>query len=293
MQSLTQITGIISFLAGIGCMIWFLICLIRKKPKKKSLYGVGVCVAVFFLSFVVSMATMTPEERAAMDQRIQEKRELEAQQKAEKAAQKAADEAMRAKKAADEKEAKEAAKAAEEAAKEAERAQKEAEQIKKDSERGGVFGFFKGLFSSKPSNSGDSADKIQSSSPAISNVDWSKAITQTKSDILAQEKLVADVDIQVDNSNKTIIISLVCNNAINQNAMVEAVDTAVRRLSANAQMQNSSIQSGGKDYWGGIWDVYTLDMRVSKNMYVDDPSKWSIRDVVQPGVQGNHKFKAK
>ncbi|WP_407396665.1 hypothetical protein [Anaerovibrio sp.] len=151
-------------------MIWFLICLIRKKPKKKSLYGVGVCVAVFFLSFVVSMATMTPEERAAMDQRIQEKRELEAQQKAEKAAQKAADEAIRAKKAADEKEAKEAAKAAEEAAKEAERAQKEAEQIKKESEGGGVVGFFKGLFASKDSKESENKDEAKKTSSDDSKV---------------------------------------------------------------------------------------------------------------------------
>lgn len=84
-----------------------------------------------------------------------------------------------------------------------------------------------------------------------------------------------------------------CNNAIKGDAAVEAADTAIRRLSANAQMKVSGIKSGGKDYWGGVWDVYTLDMRVARQKDTENQDKWMIYDIVQPGVQGNHKFKVK
>lgn len=124
---------------------------------------------------------------------------------------------------------------------------------------------------------------------ATINIDWDKAIAATKNDILQQEKMVKDVYIKVD--GKSIEIYLECNNAINQEAAAEAADTAVRRLSGNAQMQDSSIKSGSKDYWGGIWDVYELKIGVAKSIDVEKRGNWLIDDVVQPGVQGKHKFK--
>lgn len=126
---------------------------------------------------------------------------------------------------------------------------------------------------------------------AESNIDWSKAIEATKKDIMQQEKLVSDVFIEVNQEKKSIDICLACNNAINQAAAAEAADTAVRRLSANAQMQDSSIKSGGKDYWGGIWDTYTLSISVAKNIDAEKRSNWLIDDIVQPGIQGKHVFK--
>ena len=128
-----------------------------------------------------------------------------------------------------------------------------------------------------------------SSTQAI-NIDWDKAIVSTKEDILKQEKMIQDVFISVNQDEKTIVITLACNNAINQNAAAEAADTAVRRLNANAQMQDSSIKSGSKDYWGGIWDTYKLQIGVARKTDVENSDKWLINDLVQPGVQGNHKF---
>lgn len=133
--------------------------------------------------------------------------------------------------------------------------------------------------------------KAASSAPAGINIDWDKAIADTKNDILQQEKMVKDVYIAIDKDKKSIEIDLACNNAINQEAAAEAADTAVRRLSGNAQMQDSSIKGGGKDYWGGIWDTYELKIGVAKVMDTEKRDKWLIDDVVQPGVQGKHKFK--
>ena len=126
---------------------------------------------------------------------------------------------------------------------------------------------------------------------AVISIDWDRAIADTKNDIIQQETLVKDVYINVDQSKKSIEIALACNNAIKQEAAAEAADTAVRRLSANAQMQDSTIKSGGKDYWGGIWDVYELRIAVARTMDIEKRSKWLIDDVVQPKVQGYHKFK--
>lgn len=154
-----------------------------------------------------------------------------------------------------------------------------------------ISSFLAGCDNNSAEKSNIKSKPATANSLALEKVDWEKIINQTKSDILSQEKMVQDVSIKVDQSKKSIIISLACNNAINQSTAAEAADTAVRRLSSNAQMQNKDIVGPSKDNWGGVWDVYTLDMRVAKIMDAEKPSKWLIYDVVDPGVQGKHKFK--
>ena len=147
---------------------------------------------------------------------------------------------------------------------------------------------------SSPSYSNTSSstkENQQKKSATAINIDWDKAIAATKNDVLQQEKMVQDIYINVDQSSKSIKISLACNNAINQEAAAEAADTVVRRLNSNAQMQDSSIKGPSKDYWGGIWDTYELKIGVAKVMDAENRGNWLIDDVVQPGVQGKHKFK--
>lgn len=141
------------------------------------------------------------------------------------------------------------------------------------------------------STSSSTKENQQKQSATTINIDWDKAIATTKNDVLQQEKMVQDIDINVDQSSKSIKISLACNNAINQEAAAEAADTVVRRLNSNAQMQDSSIKGGSKDYWGGIWDTYELKIGVAKTIDAEKRNNWLIDDVVQPGVQGKHKFK--
>ena len=147
---------------------------------------------------------------------------------------------------------------------------------------------------SSPSYSNTSSstkENQQKKSATAINIDWDKAIAATKNDVLQQEKMVQDIYINVDQSSKSIKISLACNNAINQEEAAEAADTVVRRLNSNAQMQDSSIKGPSQDYWGGIWDTYELKIGVAKVMDAENRGNWLIDDVVQPGVQGKHKFK--
>ena len=131
----------------------------------------------------------------------------------------------------------------------------------------------------------------QANDSKTANIDWDKAIATTKDEILKQETLVKDVTIDVKQDDKRIEIYLACNNAINQSAAAEAADTAVRRLSANVALQDNSIAPASKDYWGGLWDIYALQIGVARTMDVKNNDKWLINDYVKKGTHAKHKFK--
>jgi hypothetical protein len=105
---------VISIIATLVTLIIALVSFLRKKPHRKYLKIAGISAVIGTASLVGAMATQTPEERAAQQQRAAERQEEKDRLAAEKQAQKEKEEA--------EKQARKAQEAAESDAKKAQEA---------------------------------------------------------------------------------------------------------------------------------------------------------------------------
>lgn len=114
---------VISIIATLVTLIIALVSFLRKKPHRKYLKIAGISAVIGTASLVGAMATQTPEERAAQQQRAAERQEEKDRLAAEKQAQKEKEEA--------EKQARKAQEAAESDAKKAQEA-KEKEKVVAD-----------------------------------------------------------------------------------------------------------------------------------------------------------------
>ena len=118
------------------------------------------------------------------------------------------------------------------------------------------------------------------------DVDWDKCIEETKEDIMSQESLdfVDDLFIKVDNDEMKIIITSTVGDSTNGQTALDYADTVVREFNLFANMQDNSIKLGGKDYYGGIYDKYTLMIGISRLSDTDDSDKWLIQDAIVAGA---------
>lgn len=114
------------------------------------------------------------------------------------------------------------------------------------------------------------------------NIDWDECISETKKSITNIEfyPFVKDVLIQVNEEEKRITISVVVGDATKPSVALEYADTVIRQLNLFANMQDSSIQLGSKDYYGGIYDQYSLLIGITPFSKVDNHEEWFIFDAV-------------
>lgn len=114
------------------------------------------------------------------------------------------------------------------------------------------------------------------------NIDWDECISETKKSITNIEfyPFVKDVLIQVNEEEKQITISVVVGDATKPSVALEYADTVIRQLNLFANMQDSSIQLGSKDYYGGIYDQYSLSIGIAPFSKVDNHKEWFIFDAV-------------
>lgn len=127
--------------------------------------------------------------------------------------------------------------------------------------------------------------------PISKEIDWDECISQTKEEITDPQffSYVKDVEIIVDSDEKQITLSAVVSDATDPTVALDYADTMVRRLNAWAQMQDGSIKSSSKNYYGGIYDEYSAMVGVAPLSKVKDTDKWFVYDVIAKG--GKNKLK--
>ena len=158
--------------------------------------------------------------------------------------------------------------------------------------------------SSSSSSASSSSSSASSSAPAkpaeapakpTASKDQLNAIFEkAKPDIMQVTKdlMVKDVAIEFDEQHNNIIVSAVVGDALKPELTTDLADRMVRRIASIANQENSDFKvPGGREYWGGIWDVYGCDMRISALSKSGNQDDWYIWEIVQPGVQGNHQWK--
>ncbi len=64
----------------------------------------------------------------------------------------------------------------------------------------------------------------------------------------------------------------------------------LRRFNANAQLQDSSIKGGEKNYLGGLYDTYDISIGVAPLSKTKNQKDWYISDAISKGVQREPKL---
>ena len=70
-------------------------------------------------------------------------------------------------------------------------------------------------------------------------------------------------------------------------------DTLVRRFNLSACTQDSTIKTGEKDYYGGIYDTYSIMIGIAPYSKTDDYKEWFIYDAVAVGAHTKIKLQSK
>ncbi|MCB2308821.1 hypothetical protein LGL08_20575 [Clostridium estertheticum] len=123
------------------------------------------------------------------------------------------------------------------------------------------------------------------------NVDWEKCIEDTKTELTNPKYFdyVKDIYIKVEDERITFTAALA--DSANNDVALDFSDTILRRFNANAQMQDSSIKGGSKDYLGGIYDVYDITIGIAPLSKTKDQNKWYVYDAIAKSVQREPKLK--
>lgn len=120
------------------------------------------------------------------------------------------------------------------------------------------------------------------------NVDWDKCLDDLKESVLNQEffPYAKDVYVAVDEEKKQITFSAVVGDATDPSVALDYADTIVRQYNLMANMQDSNIVLGSKDYYGGLYDKYDILVGIAPQSKVDDSDQWFVYDA---SIAGAHK----
>lgn len=139
-----------------------------------------------------------------------------------------------------------------------------------------------------------SSSSISNTSGTDFNVDWDKCITNTKENSLlisSNYPYVKDVYIDVDDNEKEIIFMAILDDSTKPEIALEYADTMIRQLNMWARMQDESIANSTKDYYGGLYDVYSIRIGVAPLSQSQNQSKWFVSDYINKGLHTKHTLK--
>lgn len=137
----------------------------------------------------------------------------------------------------------------------------------------------------------ENSEQSSENATSIYNVNWDTCIEDTKTSISNPDfyDYLKDLYIEVDEAEKRITFSAVLSDSTSADVALEYADTMVRQFNLFAQMQDSSIKSSSKDYYGGVYDSFSAIVGVAPLSKVDNSDEWYVYDAIAKG--GKNKLK--
>lgn len=120
----------------------------------------------------------------------------------------------------------------------------------------------------------------------ISELDWESCIDDVKKELTDPEffSYVNDIGVFVDQEEEKITLTAALDDSTDPSIALEFADTFIRRLNATAMLQNSYIKSASKDYYGGLYDIYSVLIGIAPISQTSDDSQWFVYDAVAKGA---------
>ena len=141
------------------------------------------------------------------------------------------------------------------------------------------------------SSKAESSEQSSKNATPVYNINWDKCIEDTKASIADPNfyDYLKDVHIEVEEAEKQITFSAVLSDSTSADVALDYADTMVRQFNLFAQMQDSSIKSSSKDYYGGVYDSYSALVGVAPLSKVKNSDEWYVYDAIAKG--GKNKLK--
>lgn len=100
-----------------------------------------------------------------------------------------------------------------------------------------------------------------------------------------------DVHIEVNDDKKEIVFMAILSDSTNPEDALDYADLMIRQLNMWARMQDESIANSTKDYYGGLYDVYSIRIGVAPLSQSQNQSKWFVSDYINKGLHNKHTLK--
>lgn len=128
----------------------------------------------------------------------------------------------------------------------------------------------------------DTSNKDADATPVIS-IDIDKCISDLKDNLQLDPDYTFVRDYYIGAKDNTITITAVVDDATDPSLALDFADTLVRQLNLYAQMQDSSIESASKDFYGGLYTQYDALVGVSPASQTKNEKEWFVHDAISGG----------
>lgn len=116
-----------------------------------------------------------------------------------------------------------------------------------------------------------------------SALDMDQCISDLKDNLSLEPDYSFVQDYYIGVKDDQITITAVVDDATDPNVALDFADTLVRQLNLYAQMQDSSIDSASKDFYGGLYKRYSALVGIAPASNQDDPDSWFVYDGIVGG----------
>ncbi len=118
------------------------------------------------------------------------------------------------------------------------------------------------------------------------DVDWDQCLVDLKESVLDQEfyPYAKDVYAGVDEEEKQISFTAVLDDSTEPSVALDYADTIIRQYNLIANMQDNRIALGGKDYYGGLYDQYSIMIGIASLSKTENNKEWFVFDAVMAGT---------
>lgn len=116
-----------------------------------------------------------------------------------------------------------------------------------------------------------------------SSLDMDKCISDLKANLPLEPDYTYVRDYYIGVKDKTITITAVVDDATDPSLALDFADTVVRQLNLYAQMQDSSIESGSQNFYGGLYTRYDALVGVAPASKTNSQKDWFVYDGISGG----------
>ena len=116
-----------------------------------------------------------------------------------------------------------------------------------------------------------------------SALDMDQCISDLKDNLSLEPDYSFVQDYYIGVKDDQITITAVVDDATDPNVALDFADTLVRQLNLYDQMQDSSIDSASKDFYGGLYKRYSALVGIAPASKQDDPDSWFVYDGIVGG----------
>lgn len=114
-------------------------------------------------------------------------------------------------------------------------------------------------------------------------VDMTQCIKDLKEGLVLEPDYSFVNDYSIDVKGNELTVSIVVSDSADPEKALDFADTVIRQLNLYAQMQDSSIESSSKDYYGGLYKQYTTLVGVAPQSKIQEQDKWLVYGSIGSG----------